>query len=218
MQKSEFIYNAVSILYSVMVQSTIAIENYFNATVAPFNPKVLEYYGEWCEYYDNAMDRFKKYDERWCDAALIFYLRRTREEQIKLSLTYIQKHIINKIGIDYNINEKYKEYESKKEIENPFEQILLDVRELEDKKTQGRKSETKPEGEEMAIAKELLWFTEDELNLMPKFKGAQDMDDGELGGHITHRKVIKDTSFLLSKEQRQEIYEHCVLGVVHDAE
>lgn len=218
MRKSEFINKAVNILYSVMVQCTIAIENYTNVTRSAFNLKVLEYYREWCEKYDETRKTFseKGLSDNLCDAVLIKYLRSIKENEVKRTLSYIEKNIIKMSGVDYNITERYIKYEESKEIDNPFERIILDIRILEDQKTQREMENHK--GKEGPVMEEIVWFSEEELEIMRQTQKNRKIYDGELGGHISYNKVSDDLSYLLSKQERQEIFEQCVYGVVHNAE
>ena len=220
MQRSEFIYQAVVILFSVRVQSTIAIENYTNETNEQFNLDVLDYFNKWCSEYDETMKQLSiGCDVALCDALLIHYLRTFREKEIKLTLDYIDNKIIKKAGIDYDITAHYNQYEDDHNIKNPFEHIIYDIRTLEEKKTQDTlHSKENQEDNQMAIRKDIVWFSEDELELLRKAQENKKTDNGELGGHISYPKVSHDTSYLLNKQQGRELYERCVLGAIKNAE
>ena len=160
MEKDQYIYNAIKILFSVMVQSTISVENYFNVTVEPFNKNILVQYEQWSSFYDRTVQASSdNITEAMRDAILLQHLRQLKEKNVKATLEYFDKNIVQKIGVAYNITSKFSEYENNAFIKNPFEQIIIDLREL---------AENKFDEKEVSELDNnfVLWYDSNELDLI----------------------------------------------------
>lgn len=214
MNKSEFINKTVSNLFSLKVQSAIAIENYYNATIGPFNRMLMKDYKLWCRFYDKAMEKFDRQNlsEDARDALLISHIREQREKMIKRILSGINKDIISRNGIKYNIQNKFSEYDDNRDIKNPFEYIIIDIRNLEE--SQKDILLTKTGGTNMANKEELLWFSEDDKQRYITRRKTIEDEDGELGGHMSYNNVIEDMSYWPDTEDQERLFNKDILGVV----
>lgn len=207
MEKEEYLYHMVKITFSVMVQSTISIENFFNVTIEPFNKSLLLRYSKWSEYYDRTIEKYVNENESMRDAILMQYLRSCREKNIKLTLKYIDEHIIQNANIAYNVAEKFSEYDDNKKINNPFERMISDLRELAEEKYNEKEVSS-------LSVNDVIWYNSEELELLRENRRSTENVDGELGGHLMQKNISNDTSYLMSIEEEEELFRKMVLGVV----
>ena len=214
MDKSEFINKTVSMLFSLKVQSAIAIENYHNATIGPFNRTLMKDYKLWCKLYDKAIKEFDRQNlsEDAQDALLISHIREQREKMIKTILLRLKDEIISRNGVKYDIQNKFSEYDDNRNIKNPFECIIIDIRHIEEKQTEALITEMG--GESMANKEKLLWFSEEDKQLYITHKKTIEDEDGELGGHMSYNNVIEDMSYWPTTEDQERLFNKDILGVI----
>ena len=209
MEKSEYLYYAVKIVYTPMVQSTLAIENYFGNTIASFNKQSLDFYDEIFRYYEETKKHFVDLDAM--DAALISYLRQIREVNLRHTLEYFVDHIICISHIKYSVLENFLKYQSDKNIKNPFQQLIIDIRILEDEINKGK--------EVSSLHKvDLVWYDEKTLVELRTNKNDEAYEDGELGGHLMQKNVSSDLSYLSTRAEREKLFREFVLGETSNAD
>lgn len=206
MDRSEYLYNAVKIVYSSMVQSTLAIENYFAVTIVPFNQLTLGFYDEFLDYYERSISNKGNGADK--DSVLMFFLRANREETVRCALKYIELNIMKKAQIDsdaYDIIKQYSTYENNKKIGNPFEKIIVDLREITEQKFEKK--------EVINLRKiDIIWYDDDALSEIRANKMDNPSEDGELGGHLMQEKVSYDLGYLSTRLEREKLFREIVLG------
>ena len=203
MDRNEYFYRYVKDVYSVMTQCTLAIENYFRSTNLPFNWKTLEYYEEFIGYYHKYVGDHTPFIS---DSELRFILRQAKEDVVKRVLDYIDKHIVKVIDANYDVYKKYDTYAENKSINNPFGKIMMDLRNMEDECISGKEVS-------VVQSQNVMWFTDEMLEVLkirPFFMGNE---DGELGGHLMQDRVSMDLSYLTTREEREQLFRKYVPGV-----
>ena len=208
MDKSEYLYKTIKLVYTPMVQSTLAIENYFGNTISAFNKQTLKFYNEFLNYYDEANKHFN--DSVAMDAALMCHLRRSHEKDTMHILKYIETNIINKIDVSYEIYDKYRYYQNDNNEKNPFQRIIIDLRKLEENIFEGK--------EVSSLHKvNIVWYDEETLAELRNTRIDETNEDGELGGHLMQNNVSYDLSYLSTREEREKLFREIVLGETPNA-
>ena len=169
-------------------------------------------YEQWSSFYDRTVQASSdNITEAMRDAILLQHLRQLKEKNVKATLEYFDKNIVQKIGVAYNITSKFSEYENNAFIKNPFEQIIIDLREL---------AENKFDEKEVSELDNnfVLWYDSNELDLIRENRKNTNNNDGELGGHLMQKKVSNDMSYLITNDEAERLFQETVLGVVSSAQ
>lgn len=207
MEKEVYLYHVVKNIFSIMVQGTISIENFFSVTIIKFNEEILLRYNKWLEYYDRTMKEYDNENESIKDAILLQYIRKCREKNINSTLDFLNNHISKSANIAYDIKEMFSKYEADSKISNPFERIISDLRKLSEEKY------NKKEVSSLDIH-DVIWYNAEELKILRENKISIENVDGELGGHMMQKSISNDTSYLMSLEEEEKLFQEMVLGVV----
>lgn len=219
MREIDFLYKAIDILFVPMVQSNIACENYLNATIKPFNTNILSLYRSWLDNYHKLIEEGIAVDDPMVDAKLIKFLRTTKNELVNNTLNLFAKDITKDYLTYEQLLEFFQKQDEDNNISNPFEELLIYIREQEIAYTLQNQERNLEDGTMVSI-KPVVLFSEDELTSLRQQNQSIKLnsDDGELAGHVTYKNDCDMLKHQVSIERMNDLFSEIVLGVHSDVE